>query len=94
MALLRLWRPLQTEPAGDVALWRRTLRISISVIVLPALCVAILFTLTRVIAQSDRWDLPGGRLLDTILSSCQFEHSCRAGVDVFEARPRRCALLR
>ena len=82
MALLRLWRPLQTEPAGDVALWRRTLRISISVIVLPALCVAILFTLTRVIAQSDRWDLPGGRLLDTILSSCQFEHSSRAGVDV------------
>ncbi len=83
MALLRLWRPLQTEPAGgDVALWRRALRISISVIVLPALSMAILFTLTKVIAQSDQWDLPSGRLLDTILSSCQFEHSSRAGVDV------------
>jgi hypothetical protein len=43
---------------------------------------AILFTLTKVVAQSDRWDLPGGRLLDTILSSCQFEHSSREGVDV------------
>ena len=36
MALLRLWRPLQSEPSGgDVALWRRALHISISVIVLP-----------------------------------------------------------
>jgi penicillin-binding protein 1A len=80
---LRLWRPLQSEPAGGkVALWRRALRISISIIVLPALAFAILVTLTKVIAQSDRWDLPGGRLLDNILSSCQFEHSSSTGVDV------------
>ena len=78
MAFLRLWRPLQSEPAGgDAALWRRALRISISIIVLPALSMAIIFTLAKVIAQSDRWDLPSGRLLDTILSSCQFEHSSR-----------------
>jgi penicillin-binding protein 1A len=83
VALLRLWRPVQTDPAGrDPALWRRTLRVAISVIVLPALSMAIIFTLVKVIAQSEQWDLPSGRLLDTILSSCQFEHSSRAGVDV------------
>ena len=43
---------------------------------------AIIFTLVKVIAQSDRWDLPSGRLLDTILSSRQFGHSNREGVDV------------
>ncbi|MGB3037782.1 MAG: transglycosylase domain-containing protein, partial [Methyloceanibacter sp.] len=55
---------------------------AISIIVLPALSMAIIFTLVRVIAQSEQWDLPGGRLLDAILSSCQFEHSSGAGVDV------------
>jgi membrane peptidoglycan carboxypeptidase len=83
VAFPRLLRPVQTEPAGEgSALWRRTLRFAISIIVLPALSMAIIFTLVRVIAQSEQWDLPGGRLLDTILSSCQFEHSSRAGVDV------------
>ena len=83
VAFPRLLRPVQTEPAGEgSALWRRTLRLAISIIVLPALSMAIIFTLVRVIAQSDQWDLPGGRLLDAILSSCQFEHSSEAGVDV------------
>ena len=43
---------------------------------------AIIFTLVKVIAQSEQWDLPSGRLLDAVLSSCQFEHSSREGVDV------------
>ena len=80
VAFPRLLRPVQTEPAGEgSALWRRTLRLAISIIVLPALSMAIIFTLVRVIAQSEQWDLPGGRLLDAILSSCQFEHSSGAG---------------
>ena len=83
MALPRLLRPVQTEPAGEgTALWRRTLRLAISIIVLPALSMAIVFTLVRVIAQSEQWDLPSGHLLDAILSSCQFEHSSGEGVDV------------
>src|SRR4029078_11348968 len=83
VAFPRLLRPVQTEPAGEgTALWRRTLRLAISIIVLPALSMATIFTLVRVIAQSEQWDLPSGRLLDAILSSCQFEHSSREGVDV------------
>ena len=83
MAFPRLLRPVQTEPAGEgTALWRRTLRLAISIIVLPALSMAIIFTLVKVIAQSEQWDLPSGRLLDAVLSSCQFEHSSREGADV------------
>jgi penicillin-binding protein 1A len=65
-----------------LTIWRRVLRGGITFIVLPVLTLAIVFTLVKIIAQSDQWDLPGGRLLDTILSSCQFEHSSAAGVDV------------
>ena len=42
--------------------------------------VAILMLMSA-IAQSDRWKLPRGRLLETVLSACQFEHSKRAGID-------------
>jgi membrane peptidoglycan carboxypeptidase len=77
-----LRRPLHGKIDGDSATWRRALRTGISVIVLPVLGLAIIFTLLKVIAQSDYWDLPGGRLLDTILSSCQFEHSNSVGIGV------------
>ena len=42
---------------------------------------AVLVLAAGIIAHSDRWDLPGEPLLEKILSSCQFEHSRRAGID-------------
>jgi penicillin-binding protein 1A len=71
-----------SEPGGGLSFWRRILRAGITFIVLPALALAIAFTCVKVIAQSDQWDLPGGRLLDAVLSSCQFEHASSSGVDV------------
>ena len=41
----------------------------------------LLLTLVGVVAQSERWNLPSGALLETILSSCQTEHTQRSGVD-------------
>ena len=74
--------PVSGEPGGGLSFWRRALRAGITFIILPALAFAIAFTCVKVVAQSDQWDLPGGRLLDTVLSSCQFEHSSSAGGDV------------
>lgn len=42
--------------------------------------VAILLSMNAIV-YSDRWNLPNGRLLETILSACQFEHSRRTGID-------------
>jgi hypothetical protein len=77
-----LRRAAGSDIDGNPAAWRRALRTLISVIILPALGLAIIFTLAKVIAQSNSWDLPGGHLLDTILSSCQFEHTNREGIDI------------
>ena len=74
--------PVGSEPGGGLSFWRRALRAGITFIVLPALALAIAFTCVKVVAQSDQWDLPGGRLLDAVLSSCQFEHASSSGVDV------------
>ena len=74
--------PVGSDPGGGLSFWRRALRAGITFIVLPALALAIAFTCVKIVAQSDQWDLPGGRLLDAVLSSCQFEHSSSAGVDV------------
>jgi penicillin-binding protein 1A len=77
-----LGRPPNGEIEAGSAWWRRALRLAISVLVLPALGLAIAFTLMKIAAQTDYWDLPGGRLLDATLSSCQFEHLNLAGIDV------------
>src|SRR5262249_13282743 len=83
VAFPRLLRPLQTEPAGGgITLWRRTLRFAISIVVLPALSMAIISTLVWVITPSAPEARTSARLLDAVLTSCQFEHSSRAGVDV------------
>jgi len=74
--------PVGSDPGGGLSLWRRALRAGITFIILPALALAIAFTCVKIVAQSDQWDLPGGRLLDAVLSSCQFEHWSSAGVDV------------
>lgn len=79
-AVLR--RPSNGEIEDEGAAWRRVLRAGITVLVLPILGLGITVALAKVIAQSNSWDLPGGRLLDTILSSCQFEHLNAAGIDV------------
>jgi penicillin-binding protein 1A len=75
-------RPLDGEIGRKPAVWRRVLRTLISIVILPALGLAITFTLLKIVAQSDSWDVPRGPLLDTILSSCQFEHMNRTGKDV------------
>jgi penicillin-binding protein 1A len=40
-----------------------------------------IYLLVGVIVRSDRWDLPNGRLLQTVLSSCQIEHERHQDVD-------------
>jgi len=40
-----------------------------------------IFLLVGVVVRSDRWDLPTGRLLQTVLSACQIEHERHQGVD-------------
>ena len=74
--------PVRSEPGKGLSLWRRVLRAGIAFLALPVLALCIAVTLVKIVAQSDQWDLPGGRLLDTILSSCQFEHTVNAGADV------------
>jgi penicillin-binding protein 1A len=75
-------QPVGGEPGGGVRLSRRLARGVITFILLPALGIASLVTLGKVVAQADLWDLPRGRLLDTVLSSCQFEHMEGAGGEV------------
>ncbi len=77
-----LRRPLRSDSDGGMTASRRMLRAAISLIALPVLGLAILLTLVKVIAETGPFDLPKGQLLETILSSCQFEHSNRAGIDV------------
>ena len=63
-----------TAPGQGIRTW------VVAVLLVGLAWVAILM-LTSAIAQSDRWDLPNGRLLETILTACQFEHSRRAGIN-------------
>jgi penicillin-binding protein 1A len=46
-----------------------------------ALLQASLLMLLNVVAQSDRWDLPNGKLLETVLSSCQVEKTTRGSFE-------------
>jgi len=61
-------------PARGVQTW-------IGAVLLVGLVWVAILMLMSAIAQSDRWKLPRGRLLETVLSACQFEHSKRAGID-------------
>jgi len=60
-------------PARGVQTW-------IGAVLLVGLVWVAILMLMSAIAQSDRWKLPRGRLLETVLSACQFEHSKRAGI--------------
>ena len=61
-------------PARGVQTW-------IGAVLLVGLVWVAILMLMSAIAQSDRWKLPRGRLLETVLSACQFEHSKRAGIN-------------
>jgi penicillin-binding protein 1A len=61
--------------------WVGSLRALIVAILVAVLLQAAILMLVSIVAQSDRWDLPNGRLLQTILSSCQIETSSRGRVD-------------
>src|SRR5262249_9085650 len=70
---------------GDPArrpIWKSGLRALVNLVVFPGLGLAIVLTLAKIVAQSGAWDLPSGKLLDTVLSSCQFEHATHSGEDV------------
>jgi penicillin-binding protein 1A len=43
-------------------------------VLLAGLLSFVIYFLVGVIVRSDRWDLPNGRLLQTVLSACQLEH--------------------
>ena len=62
------------------------------VVALAALAWSAALLLVSTIADSGRWDLPSGRLLETILSSCQIETASRgAGVAEHMICPTRLA---
>jgi len=61
--------------------WASSLRVLTVAILVAVLIQASILILVAIVAQSDRWDLPNGRLLQTILSSCQVERSSRGNVD-------------
>jgi penicillin-binding protein 1A len=83
LSLLRQqWRkgPQSTENTVTTAPGRY-IRTWVAAVLLVGLAWVAILMLTSAIAQSDRWDLPKGRLLETVLTACQFEHSRRIGVD-------------
>jgi membrane peptidoglycan carboxypeptidase len=59
-----------TAPGWGIRTW-------VGAVLLVGLAWVAILILMSAIAQSQRWDLPNGRLLETILSTCQFEHSRR-----------------
>lgn len=61
--------------------WAASLRVLSVAILVAVLLQAAVLMLVSIVAQSDRWELPNGRLLQTILSSCQVERSSRGRVD-------------
>ena len=83
VSLLRQRRrnaPQLTESAFPAAP-ARGVRTWIGVVALVGLAwVAILLSMNAIV-YSERWHLPNGRLLEAVLSACQFEHSRRAGID-------------
>jgi penicillin-binding protein 1A len=61
--------------------WAGSLRVLIVATLVAVLLQAGILTLVSIVAQSDRWDLPNGALLQTVLSSCQIERSARGRVE-------------
>jgi len=70
----------QPSPGGARTIGS-ALRVLAGVILIAVLLRAAIMVLVGLVAQSDRWHLPNGELLEATLSSCQFEHSRRAGID-------------
>ncbi len=77
------WRRARSGPSSEGASstarlfsWRAVL----GVLGLAALAWSGALLLVSTIAHSGRWDLPSGKLLETILSSCQIEHVSRGSI--------------
>jgi penicillin-binding protein 1A len=66
------------EASGSGRVW--SARTVLGVLTLAALGWSAMLLLLGAIVQSERWDLPRGELLETILSSCQVEHASRGGL--------------
>jgi penicillin-binding protein 1A len=72
----------QPAPTGARSIpWAPALRVAVGTILIAVLIRSSILLLVGLAAQSDRWHLPNGELLEAILSSCQVEHSRRAGID-------------
>ena len=67
--------------AGSGTSWRAGLRLLLGAILAAVLLQASLLMLVSLAAQSDRWNLPNGKLLETILSSCQIERTARGPIE-------------
>ena len=71
-------RPTDAGSAGASA-W--SFRTFLDVLLLSAFAWTGAIALLNVVVQSNYWDLPKGRLLHTILNSCQFEHVSRGSIE-------------
>ena len=78
------WRRAASRPPAEGASSAKrvfSFHTILGVVALAALAWSAALLLVSTIAHSGRWDLPSGRLLETILSSCQIETASRgAGV--------------
>ena len=77
------WRRVASGPSSEGASSAQrvfSFRTVLGVVALAALAWSGALLLASTIAHSGRWDLPTGKLLETILSSCQIEHVSRGGI--------------
>jgi penicillin-binding protein 1A len=81
LALLRQRSREAPQPTGSTNAPARGVRTWIGVALLVGSAWAAILMVMNAIAQSERWHLPNGRLLETVLAACQFEHSRRGGID-------------
>ena len=82
-AAITPWHEGEERPSGAAAsspsAW--SLRTLVDVVLLSAFAWTGAMALLNVVVQSDYWNLPKGRLLETVLSSCQFEHVSRGAFE-------------
>jgi penicillin-binding protein 1A len=81
LSLLRQRRRQSSHSTIKTPIAATVLRTGVGVVLVVGLGWVAILTLMSAIAQSGRWDLPSGTLLETVLTACQFEHSSRDGVD-------------
>jgi penicillin-binding protein 1A len=77
------WRRAASRPSSDGASSAKrvfSFRTILGVVALAAPAWSGALLLVSTIAHSGHWDLPSGKLLETVLSSCQIEHASRGSI--------------